>query len=139
MTSPVFLAAINDPTTRKQYVDAIATQLGKWNVGQVQGWIDTWSQQIAADVASDPHTWATPDQFQMAVTKAHDIVSQRAQFLQSFVDCERNGSGADQDGDGVRWCDDCDDGNPAVHPGATEVCGNGVDDNCNGQIDEGCP
>ena len=31
---------------------------------------------------------------------------------------------------------DCNDANPSVHPGAVEVC-NGVDDNCNGQIDEG--
>jgi hypothetical protein len=33
---------------------------------------------------------------------------------------------------------DCADGNPAVHPGAAEVCANGIDDNCAGGIDEGC-
>jgi hypothetical protein len=36
---------------------------------------------------------------------------------------------------------DCDDGLPNVHPGAPEVCGNALDDDCNGFIDaasEGC-
>jgi hypothetical protein len=33
---------------------------------------------------------------------------------------------------------DCDDTNPLVNVGGTEVCGNGVDDNCNGIVDEGC-
>jgi hypothetical protein len=31
---------------------------------------------------------------------------------------------------------DCDDSNALVHPGATELC-NTIDDNCNGQVDEG--
>lgn len=33
---------------------------------------------------------------------------------------------------------DCDDGTPAVHPGADEVC-NGVDDDCDGAVDEEDP
>ncbi len=32
--------------------------------------------------------------------------------------------------------DDCADGDTAVNPGAPEICGNGKDDNCNGQQDE---
>ena len=44
--------------------------------------------------------------------------------------------GTDADGDGFPSTVDCDDSNPAIHPGAIEIC-NGVDDNCDGNIDEG--
>ena len=32
--------------------------------------------------------------------------------------------------------DDCDDGDATIHPGAREVCGNAVDENCNGNLDD---
>ncbi len=58
---------------------------------------------------------------------------------------------ADADGDGYadRACfgSDCDDGRPDVHPGAAEICTDGIDNDCDGLIDDadafecplGCP
>jgi hypothetical protein len=134
-----WLAVMNDPGWRRAYVDAIADHLAHWNVAEIQGWLDTWSGEIAADVATDPHAWATVDDFKKAVATARDIIAKRPAFLQSFVDCERGGAADDKDGDGVKWCEDCRDNDPAVRPGVPETCGNHVDDNCNGLIDEGCP
>ena len=44
----------------------------------------------------------------------------------------------DFDGDGWSTCaGDCDDGEASVHPAAAEICGDGVDNNCNADAD-GC-
>ena len=44
----------------------------------------------------------------------------------------------DVDGDGAPACEDCDDGWEDVYPGAEELC-DGVDNDCDNEIDEGCP
>jgi large repetitive protein len=49
--------------------------------------------------------------------------------------CDGQTGYANADGDTFAACQDCDDSNVAIFPGATEVC-NGVDDNCDGSIDE---
>jgi len=38
----------------------------------------------------------------------------------------------DDDGDGVADDDDCEPLDPAIHAGALDICGNGVDENCDG-------
>jgi Putative metal-binding motif/CotH kinase protein len=135
-----WLIVLGDAAQRVHYADAIEALLPKWNVTQIQGWIDSWSQQIAASAASDPHAWATPAETQQATQTARDIVAKRPAYLQTFVDCEHGvpGAATDADGDGYNWCDECDDSNPKVHPGAKEICGNGIDDDCNGFVDDGC-
>lgn len=59
----------------------------------------------------------------------------------SDADADSYGAGAamlacDQPADAVANADDCDDADAAVYPGATELC-NGIDDDCDGDIDQG--
>ncbi len=61
---------------------------------------------------------------------------------------DQDGDGYGTGGDSLEACDpgpgfattddDCDDTDPAVNPGAGEVC-NGIDDDCDGEIDEDLP
>lgn len=49
-----------------------------------------------------------------------------------FLSVAHPARAVDQDGDGYDASVDCNDGNPSIHPGAVEIIGDGVDENCDG-------
>ncbi len=52
--------------------------------------------------------------------------------------CVPVGNPDDKDGDGSPAGLDCDDFNPQIHPAMPEYC-DGIDNDCDNQVDEGCP
>jgi Putative metal-binding motif len=52
--------------------------------------------------------------------------------------CGRCVTGCDTDGDGACAPNDCQPNNPNVGPTAVELCGDKIDNDCNGHVDEGC-
>ncbi len=63
---------------------------------------------------------------QIIITKKHTT------DIGSYAFC------SDFDGDGFSPPEDCDDSNPNINPNIAEACGDGIDNNCNGQVDEQC-
>ncbi len=81
---------------------------------------------LAADDCYDNDRWST--------TVAED---QDCDGVETADDCDdtdptSHTRAEDADCDGYNRADDCDDGSTAVHPGMAEVCGDDVDENCDG-------
>lgn len=68
--------------------------------------------------------------------------------LDGDIDCSDSDCGSepvcscDMDGDGYDSlsCDgnDCDDTDPLINPGMMEICGDGIDNDCNALTDDNC-
>ncbi len=111
------LPAIGPPTL---YLEALTLDDDIFLVAVTRG---PGTTAVATDAGPDRDMDGSPDVIDCAPDDT-TLVGQRCPVV-------------DGDGDGFSPPDDCDDGDASVFPGATELC-NGVDDNCDGMIDERC-
>jgi hypothetical protein len=130
---PQYVMVLASDMWRDSFVAILAELVDRWDVATLQARVDRWAAQIAAAVESDPHKPQTFARHQEYQRRLRDFLPARKQALQRWLDCYRNGGG-DTDGDGSPWCRDCDDSSTAAYPGAPEICGDAVDQNCNGLL-----
>jgi len=69
----------------------------------------------------------------------HPGVEELCDGIDNDCDGSPGADEADEDEDGFMICEnDCDDTDPASNPDADEICGDEKDNDCDGDIDEGC-
>lgn len=132
---PQYVAVMADSMWRGRFVEIMTQLLDGWDVASLQARAQRWAAQIADALAADPNKPKGFERLQEQQRLLIDFLTARPEAVRRWLGCFHDG-GVDADGDGVAWCLDCDDGSPTAFPGATEICGDGVDQDCNGLIDD---
>jgi hypothetical protein len=124
---PAYLQAVADVTALVQSLD-----------------LDPWIVELAAFLTplaeQDPRRPFSMDDMAATVQATRDFLAQRSGEATTWLGCFLT-PGVDADGDGATCEQDCDDQDAERYPGAIDVCGDGIDQDCDTVVDNGpeCP
>ncbi len=125
----------DDHDCRIAYLQELRRVLAAFRRLNLDQGVDVLGSFVAQASASDPRRPYTPERTARARASLKKFLAGRAADLADELACLDGDREVDRDGDG-HGCMDCDDRDPAVHPGASETCGNQLDDDCSGLVDD---
>ncbi|MCG8418969.1 MAG: CotH kinase family protein [Proteobacteria bacterium] len=128
------------PPCRLAYVRTMRQVVEQFERLQLEQGVTVVSAFIDDAARSDPHKPYSDDKTIRYRGRMLDFLRERPSRVDQQLAClDARGQEVDNDGDGY-GCMDCNDKNPAIHPGAAEVCDR-IDNDCSGLKDDAaqCP
>lgn len=130
----LFALCMLDAPCRATYDDALAEVVAAYDTLRLPERIPELMQALRPAIERDPRReFDVPTVEQSQRDTAAFMVARRDEAA-ALLACLAEGD--DPDGDGAICDGDCAPDNGTVYPGAPELCGDGLDNDCNGRLDD---
>lgn len=132
----LYQRCLHDTKCGRLYDEALVALLAEVDDLDLEARLDEFQALIQPFVERDVRAHYSPEGQALAIEQVREFLVARRQQADEQLACLLTGV-QDADGDGALCTVDCREDDPAIHPGAPEICGDGIDQDCSGSPDDG--